>query len=76
MPAAPIEAKGRFYAIKLKSREKPDPATFDADKERLRTELNSRRQMRVVDDFVEGLRKNASVHRNEVVVSYADNSGA
>jgi peptidyl-prolyl cis-trans isomerase D len=60
-PGALIETGGRYYAIKLKDRQIPDPTTFDSDKERLRTELISRRQMRAVDDYVKDLRSKAVV---------------
>jgi hypothetical protein len=70
VPDAPIEVNNRLFAIKIKERETPEPESYDSDKERLRTELAMRRQMRVVDDFIKHLRDVAKVDINPGLVSY------
>ena len=61
MPAAPVVAGDRVFVVKLKERQTPDPTTFETDKERMRSELASRRQMRALDEFVKELRGKAKV---------------
>jgi len=72
VPDAPLEVNKRFFAYKLKQRETPDPTSYDTDKERLRTELAMRRQMRVVDDFIKHLRAAAQVDISPGLLENAD----
>lgn len=64
MPTAPVVAGDRVFVVKLKERQTPDPTTYEADKERMRSELASRRQMRALDEFVKELRTKAKVAMN------------
>ncbi|MBN2359605.1 MAG: SurA N-terminal domain-containing protein [Deltaproteobacteria bacterium] len=64
MPESPVASGDRFYVIKLKERQTPDPETYETDRERLRSELISRRQMSALDEFVKELRGKAKVAFN------------
>lgn len=66
-----FEVSGRYYVIKLKDRELPDPEKFEQEKGALKDTLLRARKAEVLDAFVKDLRDRADVQKNANVVSYA-----
>lgn len=59
-----VEVNGRFFIVRLKSREKPDMEKFAAEKEQLEKGLLAGRRAAVVETFAKGLQEKARVERN------------
>lgn len=64
------EVSGRLYVIKLKEREEPDPSKFDAEKENLERTIAYTRQRAVIDAFLEQLKKDATIEKEQSVLNY------
>lgn len=73
-PEAPIEVSKRYFAIRLRSMDKPNEEDFAKDKVGLDQELSMRRGMSVVDDFVKDARSKARITMNPSLTSYQENN--
>lgn len=65
-----FEVSNRFFVVRLKERERPDPAKFEEEKESLKQSLLRARQNAALDQFLEELRAKAKVETNQVLLSY------
>lgn len=68
-PASPliprvVESNGTFFVMKLEERVTPDLAEFEERKEALRETEISKKRTRVVDDWLQNLRDNATIQYN------------
>jgi peptidyl-prolyl cis-trans isomerase D len=73
--AAPVadeifEVSKRFFVIKLKAREQPDPKKFEEEREQLSEQLLRARKAATIEQFIEGLRESATIEKNGQVVAY------
>jgi peptidyl-prolyl cis-trans isomerase D len=59
-----FEANGRFFVVRLKGREKPDPAKFAAERDSLEQQALSGRKSQTVDAFADGLRAKAKIEKS------------
>ena len=59
-----FEVNGRFFVVRLKGREKPDPAKFATERDGLEQQALSGRKSQTVDAFAEGLRAKAKIQKN------------
>jgi len=66
-----VEVNGRFFIVRLKSREKPDLEKFAAEKEQLEQGLLAGRRAAVVETFAKGLQEKARIERNPKLLSAA-----
>jgi peptidyl-prolyl cis-trans isomerase D len=64
-----LEVNGRFFVVRLKSREKPDLEKFAAEKDQLEQGLLAGRRAAVVETFAKGLQEKARVERNPKLLS-------
>ena len=66
-PVAPqvFEVQNRLYVVKLKEREKPDPARLADERESIEQGLVGQRRAKVVEEFTGALREKARVEKNE-----------
>ena len=70
-PAAPVEDGDTWYVFKLKSRDRADLAKFDeAEKKTARERLEGQKQGELYSQWIERLRKGATVVENQSVLSY------
>ena len=76
VPAGAVEEGDTWYVFKLKSRERADPAKFDAaEKLTLRDRLEQQKQGELYSGWIERLRKSARIVENDQVLSYDVNGG-
>jgi peptidyl-prolyl cis-trans isomerase D len=66
-----FEVNGRFFVVRLKGRERPDPAKFAAEREGLEQQAVSGRKSQTVDAFTEGLRAKARIEKNPKLLTSA-----
>ncbi len=66
-----FEVSNRFFVVRLKDRERPDPAKFEAEKETLKQGLIRARQAVALDKFLEELKAQADVEKNQALIGYA-----
>lgn len=66
-----FEVSNRFFVVRLKERERPDPTKFETEKETLKQSLLRARQAAALDKFLEELRAEADVEKNQVLVGYS-----
>lgn len=65
-----FEVSNRYYVLKLKDRETPDPEKFEQEREALEASLLRTRRRHVVEQFLNALRDRADVQKNHKLVSY------
>jgi peptidyl-prolyl cis-trans isomerase D len=70
LPAAPVEESDSWYVFKIKSRERADLSKFDADKAKTREQLVAQKQSGLYTSWIEGLRKDAKVTNNDLILNY------
>ncbi len=66
--AEPSEVNGTFYAFRVAERIDADPASLDADRERLQAELLPAKQEDYLQRYLEALRANAKIVVNEALL--------
>lgn len=70
-PAAPVEEGDTLYVFKLRSRERADVSKFGEEEKKLaREQLEGQKQNELYTQWIERLRKGASVVENPSVLSY------
>jgi peptidyl-prolyl cis-trans isomerase D len=75
-PAAPVEDGDTWYVFKVKSRERADLSKFDeAEKKTARERLEGQKQGELYSQWIERLRKGATVVENDSVLSYESGAG-
>jgi hypothetical protein len=71
LPAAPVQDGDSYFVFKLKTRERADPAKLDdAEKNQLRDRLVAQKQSELYGNWIETLRKKATIVQNDLVLSY------
>lgn len=65
-----FEVSNRFFVVRLKERERPDPTKLETDKDAIKQSLLRARQAAAVEKFLEELRAKAKVETNKVLLSY------
>ncbi len=74
-PAAPIEDGDTWYVFKLKSRERADLSKFDeTEKKTARDRLEGQKQGELYSQWIERLRKGATVVENDTLLNYQTGS--
>jgi peptidyl-prolyl cis-trans isomerase D len=59
-----LEVNGRFFVVRLKNREQPDPAKFAAERDNLEKQALEGRKSDTVETFAAGLRSKARIEKN------------
>ena len=76
LPQAPVEEGDTWYVFRVKSRERADPAKFDAtEKKSLEDRLVGQKQGELYQKWIEALRKRARIVENEQLLSYENGTG-
>lgn len=65
-----FEVSNRFFVIRLKERERPDPAKFDTEKETLKQSLIRSRQAAALEKFIEELKAGADIDKTQSLLVY------
>jgi peptidyl-prolyl cis-trans isomerase D len=64
-----FEVNGRLFVVRLKGREKPDPAKFATERDSLEQQALAGRTSQTVDAFADGLRAKATIQKNEKLLT-------
>ncbi|MBW1713610.1 MAG: SurA N-terminal domain-containing protein [Deltaproteobacteria bacterium] len=60
-PSEPVEDGGAFYVFSFKGEQRPDPAAFDGEKQKIADRLLEKKKEQVFDGWVQALRKQADI---------------
>jgi hypothetical protein len=71
-PAEVFEAKGNFYAIRLKSLKEADMAKFDEEKAAITSSLLYPRQRAMIQQYIAYLKSNARIKYNKELTGSAE----
>lgn len=69
LPDAPVAGAKGYYVISLKERKKPDAAKFEAEKERIKKQLLSKKQTKTFNSWLAQIKDKSEIEKNSRIVN-------